>query len=627
MATIFRARRTVEPRSGGKVVRGRRNLAARTPYYRPTLEPPVPENPSWLFSTTRMIASGAGKLISSVFGSDSSSSSSSSSSASSGGESSAEDNVDEDNNDMDTSSHRADKLTKTEAATEIIKSFRKEPQPSTGKSETKCLIEQLLMQETFSREECDRLTEIIRSRAISCPTAEDGLYGRLSEHPDRIVDSDAPMPDLRTAVMEAKKWLEEKKLESSSKSGVHHETSTLNSVMLPHVNEGEAGSPVDMAKSYMRTRPPWASPSMSNELKTPSPTGMHLFKEETPYSLGRNSLSSSKLKRDAFASGSWNIQEEIRRVRAKATEDMLGSSPSMKIDLSEFGHKASQNSLVADRTGVGLRDKMHYSSSLTALKSINASSNLASGPATCLGLAVSDTTQDGFRNGALSLNPTISVSEQNQEKEGEVGAASNSHHPVTVEVASELHNVMLNCGVELPAPGGVDTVLQNVDGEDCSKDSHGLDQQLNSVIDSNVQAARVNDGNCLTSKEGAGSDGNSTANGFASGPSLHVPSDTEQNPRPHDDELNPMDEIHDKAADAHGGEVACELLSEASMEVPIVNETEGSENSFSMHHEELADDPRKPNSKRSLAGKGNVAGKQQVKKLTRYNRRGRGRGT
>lgn len=42
-------------------------------------------------------------------------------------------------------------MLKTEAATEIIKSFRKEPQPSTGKSETKCLIEQLLMQETFSR--------------------------------------------------------------------------------------------------------------------------------------------------------------------------------------------------------------------------------------------------------------------------------------------------------------------------------------------------------------------------------------------------------------------------------------------------------------------------------------------
>ena len=91
MATIFRARRTVEPRSGGKVARDRRIAAARTPYDRPSLEPPVPENPSWLVSTSRMIASGAGKLISSVFGSDSSSSSSSSSSASSGHDSSAGD--------------------------------------------------------------------------------------------------------------------------------------------------------------------------------------------------------------------------------------------------------------------------------------------------------------------------------------------------------------------------------------------------------------------------------------------------------------------------------------------------------------------------------------------------------
>ena len=42
-------------------------------------------------------------------------------------------------------------LVKNEATTEIIKSFGKEPQPSVGKSETKRLIKQLLMQETFSR--------------------------------------------------------------------------------------------------------------------------------------------------------------------------------------------------------------------------------------------------------------------------------------------------------------------------------------------------------------------------------------------------------------------------------------------------------------------------------------------
>ena len=94
-----------------------------------------------------------------------------------------------------------------------------------------------------------------------------------------------------------------------------------------------------------------------------------------------------QLKRDAFTSGSWNIQEEVRRVRAKATEDMLGSSPSMKIDLSEFRYKTSQNSSVVDKTGADLGDKMHNSNSLTAPKSVEASSDLASVPATCLGLA------------------------------------------------------------------------------------------------------------------------------------------------------------------------------------------------------------------------------------------------
>lgn len=60
--------------------------------------------------------------------------------------------------------------------------------------------------------------------------------------------------------------------------------------------EGQAGSPVDMAKSYMRARPLWSSPSPAHiETTTPSPSGVQLFKEDTPYSFGRNSLSSSKV--------------------------------------------------------------------------------------------------------------------------------------------------------------------------------------------------------------------------------------------------------------------------------------------------------------------------------------------
>lgn len=92
MATVFRSRLASEPRSGGKVVRGRRVAAPRTPYERPRLtNPGASENPSWLsrlfYSPTRLIASGAGKILSTVFSPEPSSSSSSASS--SGGDSSS----------------------------------------------------------------------------------------------------------------------------------------------------------------------------------------------------------------------------------------------------------------------------------------------------------------------------------------------------------------------------------------------------------------------------------------------------------------------------------------------------------------------------------------------------------
>lgn len=56
----------------------------------------------------------------------------------------------------------------------------------------------------------------------------------------------------------------------------------------------DEGSPVDVAKSYMRTRPPWASPSIDHP-NSKTPSGVQLFKEETPYLLGNNSTPSSKV--------------------------------------------------------------------------------------------------------------------------------------------------------------------------------------------------------------------------------------------------------------------------------------------------------------------------------------------
>ena len=66
--------------------------------------------------------------------------------------------------------------------------------------------------------------------------------------------------------------------------------------MLLQGNDEETGSLVDVAKSYMRERPLWASPSANNfEFKSPSPSRLQLFKEETSFSVSGNPLSSSKV--------------------------------------------------------------------------------------------------------------------------------------------------------------------------------------------------------------------------------------------------------------------------------------------------------------------------------------------
>ncbi|XLR53560.1 hypothetical protein HN51_021821, partial [Arachis hypogaea] len=55
----------------------------------------------------------------------------------------------------------------------------------------------------------------------------------------------------------------------------------------------DEGSPVDVAKSYMHSLPPWASPSLDH-IKPPTLVGIQLFKEQTPHLFGGNSTSSSK---------------------------------------------------------------------------------------------------------------------------------------------------------------------------------------------------------------------------------------------------------------------------------------------------------------------------------------------
>lgn len=464
------------------MVRARRTATPRTPYDRPRLVDSEEQNPNWIsrlvFSPTRMIASSAGKLINTVFGSESSDSSSSSSSIS--GSDASSDEVDNGADENYVSSQGAEEIEK------------REPLNSVGTSETKRLIEQLLLRETFSREECDRLTNIIKSRVVDSSLVGFMETGAATQTPKRTADE-----VVDTAVMEARKWLEEKKSGSSPKSDLHCGTCALSSATVPLGSGGEAGSPVDMAKSYMRTRPPWASLSGNHiEHRSPSPIQIHVCKEGLPYSIAESSLSSSKLKKDSPTTSPWSIRDELRKVRSKATEEMLRTTRSSTINLLE--NKSTHDSTVDGRSqGVQENDIP------CSTKSLYASLNLAAETGDALGTGH-----------VLKSAQYVNVSDS------DAGAIA----------VNKL------------------------------KETSGATQQLNSTNRETLQVVEIDGGVVAT-------------NGSRSHmPDGHIPHK----------------------------EMTCELLSETSVEVPVLddNVATGLEIVSSLHHEDSSQDPNQPNSKR-----------------------------
>ncbi|XP_052209499.1 protein KAKU4 isoform X5 [Diospyros lotus] len=513
MASLSRRTRRppADDQSGGKLVRGRRIFASRTPYDRPTAPALSAATTAgtandWLrgyiLPTSRKIASGATRLLSSIFGPDTSSSSSSTSSA-------AEDSSSEDGDGENDGLNK-----KNGTGSELIGRFRREPQRTVGKSETKRLIEKLLMQETFSREECDRLVKIINSRVIDGSPIEEGQAGRCGEIRSKTVDT----PDMCSkAVMEAKQWLEEKKGSSNSKLDLDYGTCALNSVLL-------------------------------SQNTTWMPQKMH-----------------------SLASGSWNIQEELRRVRSRASEDMLKTAPSTKIVTSSFSlqPKNTRNSLLADEREFD----RHELKLLPALE-------LAAGMSTCDGLpaSVSEMTQDGSPNDILLSQPVI-LSTQNQDLEtiqmAEGHAASASHQPIIPDFA--------------------------------------------------LADSRSSDRTCLTAEEETELRVKPNANGFPSQGSSLLPEDGKENPSPSDDKhIGPSHGNKELADRGLLVEETDELLHEAPNEVPLVNENnssaDGGQNGASMHvEEELSQEQSPVNQKHGFRGR-------RGKKLTRYNRKPRTKG-
>ncbi|KAG5031029.1 hypothetical protein JHK85_015011 [Glycine max] len=590
-------------RSAGKIVRTRRSAAARsrTPYDRPAPPPPPePPSPNWIsrfvISPSRFIASGAGKIFSSVLDLDNSPSDSSS--ATSSHSSSANDS---DAEEVGTFDDENDNPSEGDVA------LSKGLQPCVGNSKSKHMIEQLLMKESFSREECDRLIKIIRSRVVD-PANDDDGDKRPTDIPNKIFGSDTDSPELHSAaIMEAKKWLREKKSGLDTNSDIGYGSPSLNLVALPQDPKDE-GSPVDVAKLYMRTRPPWASPSIDHT-KPQTPSGIQLFKEETPYLFGNNSTPPSKLKRDSAATGSWSIQDEIRRVRSRATEDLLRSLPSSKIDWSAFAmeNKNNVNSSAIENIGASLGERVHNSTNL-----VDASANLARG----LGSQVSpdlDSKLDEFQPESVLSNPVNINFEQNQ---GSVAVQQTRGTQDGGEITTS--GLRDGSSDDMHRDGG----LVKVNG---ISDTNGPGHQLDSVEETREAInSRLQDSNHLVIKEKVRAE-DALANGFPSSePSFNPGQVIEQSTKTLDNKPNTTDSSQERTAQGLEQE-ECQTLRE-SAEVPDVigddsvagGVVSGSQNSSSVYEVQ-------PGVESGLSTTPTSIAKQKGRRIaTRYNRRGKG---
>ncbi|KAI7757603.1 hypothetical protein M8C21_016494, partial [Ambrosia artemisiifolia] len=268
------------------------------------------------------------------------------------------------------------------------------------KRETLHLIEQLLVHEHLSREECDRLIEIINSRVVDYPMREGTDAGPSTIHSS----ANNGTSDIHSqAIMEAKKWVAENKVRSGLRSDLDNGTFALKSVTTPQAIEAEVGSPIDVAKSYMKARPPWASP-INHSLTSPSPLAADLFKERTPLSSGAG-ISFSSTKKDYLSAGSWNIQDEIRRVRTKATEDLLNSHRSVKLALSTLDNDTPKRSS-ANETSIIVAGR-NRQINLETPKSADEVVNLAAEGNNSILSGYMRTAQNDLATRALPSHPTM----------------------------------------------------------------------------------------------------------------------------------------------------------------------------------------------------------------------------
>ncbi|GLJ28897.1 hypothetical protein SUGI_0569790 [Cryptomeria japonica] len=294
--------------AGGKQLRGRRRYApARTPYDRP-LESRHGNSSSrsWFSRIVNPIASGAGKLFSSVFRRPEETSSSSASSSG--------DDDDEEDNTSEEQEQEENILGAIVLKDDVVQSDsqgREITLVAKDKNESKLTeIENLVNSKTFTRDEFIHLTVLLQSRVID----SSGLkkHGHNNELSGNYLRNEA--------LEEAQRWQEErrKSQEEGGNSGWDGALcGNVASLDLPtDVPDNAASSPVDIAKAYMGVRPTWASSSPVALLPYKStesgyPRNNHSFVPTTKeFWSGSNSQHEDRY-RTPTPSSSWNNTHRV----------------------------------------------------------------------------------------------------------------------------------------------------------------------------------------------------------------------------------------------------------------------------------------------------------------------------
>ncbi|KAL6844099.1 hypothetical protein ACP4OV_025772 [Aristida adscensionis] len=405
-------------------------------------------------------------------------------------------------------------------------------------NESKFAIEQMVMKETFSRDECDRMVELIKSRVTDSTYPEAYEYGTPKENTNRNAGighdftgtwrslsrsqnfrdlvpfssigpgsfpPGSPLkasPELCTAALaEAKKWMEEKRQGLGSKPE-ENGPCTFNTDMLSSGVDSDMGSPVDIAKSYMRSLPPWQSPFLGRQRFNISPTaGVHIHSGEEK---SKPSVFSSKVTtKEDYMPDFWGNLEESRRARI----GLSGISP----DYSKLGHHGSTSRFIendASLFSLGLhREKVGESSQTNKGSDKVAATEPASG---CF-IPVAQTKDANAINGIVEH---VDTAEKDNGKTHEENHASTEALPDTVEEGDDIFPTSITkdaidqSGVaEAQAPteepasefrpkdGGL--AIQGMNGSANKTSANGLLDQ--SKINSGLESSGNNNPSCTNS--------------------------------------------------------------------------------------------------------------------------------